>query len=250
MKKTQSLTLLLALATNIMQVRAQATFPVNDIANPKDGCYAFINATIAKDAKTFLQNATLVIRQGKIENAANNISIPKDAVVVDCKGKYIYPSFIDLFSDYGIAIPQRQGGGGFSFVQQITSNTKGAYGWNQSIKSETEGSKIFTADDAKAKPLREIGFGAVLTHQKDGIARGSGPFVSLATQPDNMVLLKEKAAAFYSFNKGTSAQNYPGSLMGVIALLRQTYIDAQWYKTNPAKEGVNLSLKSWTDNQS
>lgn len=250
MKNLKLLTLLLAFATTIVQVRAQATFPVNDIANPKDGCYAFINATIAKDAKTFLQNATLVIRQGKIENAGSNISIPKDAVVVDCKGKYIYPSFIDLFSDYGIATPQRQGGAGFSFVQQITSNTKGPYGWNQSIKSEIDGSRIFSGDNTKAKSLREIGFGAVLTHQKDGIARGSGPFVSLATKPDNMVLLKEKAAAFYSFNKGTSTQNYPSSLMGVIALLRQTYIDAQWYKTNPAKEGVNLSLKSWTDNQS
>ena len=250
MKRLKLLTLLLAFATTLVQVRAQATFPVNDIANPKNGCYAFINAVIVKDAQSTLQNGTLIIREGKIENTGNNINIPKDAVVIDCKGKYIYPSFIDLFSDYGFTTPQRQGNGGFSFAQQITSNTKGAYGWNQSIKSETDGSKIFTGDDAKATLLREIGIGAVLTHQKDGIARGSGPFVSLSTQHDNMLLLKEKAAAFYSFDKGTSAQNYPSSLMGIIALLRQTYLDAQWYKTNPAKEGVNLSLKSWLENES
>jgi len=97
MKNLKLLTLLLAFATTIVQVRAQATFPVNDIANPKDGCYAFINATIAKDAKTFLQNATLVIRQGKIENAGSNISIPKDAVVVDCKANtFIHHSLIYL----------------------------------------------------------------------------------------------------------------------------------------------------------
>ena len=201
MKRLKLLTLLLAFATTLVQVRAQATFPVNDIANPKNGCYAFINAVIVKDAQLTLQNGTLIIREGKIENTGTNINIPKDAVVVDCKGKYIYPSFIDLFSDYGILIPQRQVSGGFTFVQQITSNTKGAYGWNQSIKSETDGSKIFTGDDTKAKLLREIGFGAVLTHQKDGIARGSGPFVSLSTQQDNLLMLKEKAAAFYSFDK-------------------------------------------------
>ena len=250
MQKLRLSALLFAFAIATLQIKAQTTFPVNDVASPKDGSYAFINATIVKDAQTTLQNATLVMRQGKIENAGNNITIPKDAVVVDCKGKYIYPSFIDIFSDYGIVTPQRQAGGGFFGTQQITSNTKGAFGWNQAIKSETEGYKLFTGDDAKAKTLRDIGFGAALTHQKDGIARGTGPLVTLATQPDNFVLLKDKAAAFYSFNKGTSIQSYPNSMMGMIALLRQTYLDAQWYKSSPAKEGTNLSLKSWNDNQS
>jgi imidazolonepropionase-like amidohydrolase len=38
--------------------------------------------------------------------------------------------------------------------------------------------------------------------------------------------------------------------MGMIALLRQTYLDAQWYKNRPATEGTNLSLEAWTANQS
>jgi imidazolonepropionase-like amidohydrolase len=250
MQKIKILGLFMLFAIYNLQTAAQDTFPLNDVASPKDGHYAFINATIIKDAQTTLQNATLIIRQGKIVSVGNNIALPKDAVVIDCKGKYIYPSFIDLFSDYGITTLQRpQTGGGFFGPQQLTSNTKGAYGWNQAIKSETDGSKIFTGDDAKAKPLRDIGFGTVLTHQKDGIARGTGPVVSLATQPDNFSIVKEKAAAFYSFNKGSSTQNYPGSMMGMIALLRQTYLDAQWYKTSPSREGTNLSLKSWIENQ-
>ena len=242
------------LSGTALHIKAQATYPVNDVANPKNGCYAFTNATIVKDAQTTLQSAILVIRQGKIEAVGNNISIPKDAVVIDCNGKYIYPAFIDIYSDYGMPATERlqTAGGAAAFfrTQQLISNTKGAYGWNQSIKSETEAYKIFTADDTKAKTLRDIGFGAVLTHQKDGIARGTGAFVTLAAQPDNFVLLKDKASAHYSFNKGTSAQSYPSSMMGSIALLRQTYLDAQWYKSNPASEGVNLSLKSWNDNQS
>lgn len=242
------------LSGTALHIKAQATYPVNDVANPKNGCYAFTNATIVKDAQTTLQNAILVIRQGKIEAVGNNITIPKDAVVIECNGKYIYPAFIDIYSDYGMPATERlqTAGGAAAFfrTQQLISNTKGAYGWNQSIKSETEAYKIFTADDTKAKTLRDIGFGAVLTHQKDGIARGTGAFVTLAAQPDNFVLLKDKASAHYSFNKGTSAQSYPSSMMGSIALLRQTYLDAQWYKSNPASEGVNLSLKSWNDNQS
>ena len=243
----------LFLSSTSQHIKAQETYPVNDVANPKNGCYAFTNATIVRDGQTLVQNATLIIRQGKIEAVGNNITIPKEAVVIDCIGKYIYPAFIDIYSDYGMASAERQqtasGAGAFFRTQQLTSNTKGAYGWNQSIKSETEAYKIFTADDTKAKALRDIGFGAVLTHQKDGIARGTSAFVTLANQPDNFIILKDRAAAHYSFNRGTSAQSYPSSMMGSIALLRQTYLDAQWYKSNPSSEGVNLSLKSWNDNQ-
>lgn len=236
-------------------IQAQETFPVNGIADKRSGTFAFTNATIVKDVQTTLQNATLIISDGKIIAVGNNITIPKEAVIVDCKEKYIYPSFIDIYSDYGITTPQRAlGGFNFSAPAQITSNTKGAYNWNQAIKPETDASKLFAADESKAKPYREIGFGTVLTHVKDGIARGTGAVVTLANAKDgfkeNLILLKEKASAHYSFNRGTSSQSYPSSVMGSIALLRQTYLDAQWYKSKPSKEGINLSLQAFNDNQS
>src|SRR5439155_23544708 len=111
--------------------------------------------------------------------------------------------FIDIYSDYGMASTQTQQtgqrgqGGGFNFnaPSQITSNTKGAYGWNQAIKPETDASALFAPDDTKAKPLRDIGFGTVVTHQKDGIARGTGVLVTLANLPDNFVVIKDKASA-------------------------------------------------------
>jgi imidazolonepropionase-like amidohydrolase len=231
---------------------AQISFPVNGVADPREKIYAFTNASISKDGQVTLKNATLLIREGKIIAVGDNISIPKDAVTIDCTGKFIYPSFIDIYSDYGIPIPQRQGTGfDFRAPAQFLSNAKGAYGWNQAIKPETEGSKIFVADDAKAKPLREIGFGTVLTHEKDGIARGTGVVVTLANEKENLVIVKEKASAHYSLSKGVSTQSYPSSMMGTIALLRQTYLDAQWYKSKPdhTGEGINLSLQAWLDNQ-
>jgi imidazolonepropionase-like amidohydrolase len=230
---------------------AQGTYPVNGVADERSGHYAFTNATIVKDAATTITNATLVIKDGKIVAVGNNIKVPQGAVEVDCKGKYIYPSFIDIYSDYGTpAVQARQGGFNFGQPAQLTTATKGAYGWNQAIKSEVDAYKLFAADEAKAKSLRELGFGTVLTHVKDGIARGSGTVVTLANEKENLSIIKERASAHYSFNKGTSTQSYPGSMMGMIALLRQTYLDAQWYKNKPANEGTNLSLQAWMDNQS
>jgi len=231
---------------------SQSTFPVNGVADERETTFAFKNATIVKDAQNTLTNATMIVRNGKIIAIGTAVTIPADAIVVDCTGKHIYPSFIDLYADYGMpAQAQGQGGFGRGFfgAAQLSSNTKGAFGWNQAIKADVHAANIFVTDDAKAKAMREIGFGAVLTHQKDGIARGTGAFVSLASMKENKVILKEKASAHYSFVKGTSTQSYPSSMMGNISLLRQTYLDAKWYKKNNEKEGLNLSLLAWNNNQ-
>jgi imidazolonepropionase-like amidohydrolase len=235
---------------------AQITFPENGVADPRHGHYAFTNATIVKDTATTLRNATLLIKDGKIVAVGTGVKAPAGAVIVDCKDKYIYPSFIDIYADYGTPVPAQRtagpGGGNFTPGQQpqLATAAKGAYGWNQAIKTDADAFRVFAVDNTKAKPLRDLGFGAVLTHVKDGIARGTGAVVSLANEKENLVILKEKASAHYSFNKGSSTQSYPSSMMGVIALLRQTFLDAQWYKTKPVKEGINLTLEAWNNQQS
>jgi imidazolonepropionase-like amidohydrolase len=92
----------------------QATFPENGVVDPRHGTYAFTNATIVKDVATTLNNATMVIKDGKIISVGTSVKVPAGAVEVDCKGKFIYPSFIDIYADYGTTLPtpqQGQGGG-------------------------------------------------------------------------------------------------------------------------------------------
>lgn len=253
MKKAYSLLLACGLLLFSKLALSQSTFPENGIADPRHGQYAFTNATIVKDGTTTLTNATLVIKNGRIVAVGTNLKVPAGAVEVNCAGKYIYPSFIDIYADYGIPAPQRQQqqgqGQGFFGQQQIESNVKGAYGWNQAIKSDVEAYKLFNVDETRAKPLRDQGFSTVLSHVRDGIARGTGTLVTLANEKENLVIIKDRASANYSFSKGTSTQGYPGSMMGSIALLRQTFLDAQWYsKYKPVSEGLNISLQSWTNN--
>ncbi|MFY8089951.1 MAG: amidohydrolase family protein [Chitinophagaceae bacterium] len=235
----------------VVSVKAQETFYTNGVADKRTGCMAFTNATIVQHSGSLLSNATMVIKDGVITAVGVNVVIPKEAIVVNCAGKYIYPSFIDIYSDYGMPTPQRpQTPQGFFGAAQLNSNVKGAYGWNQALKPDVDAYKVFASDEAKAKAFREAGFGAVLSHVKDGIARGSGTVVTLSNSKENFTILKERASNHLSFNSGTSTQSYPSSLMGTIALLRQTYLDALWYKNNPSAEGVNITLKNWTDNLS
>ncbi|MFL5771930.1 MAG: amidohydrolase, partial [Flavisolibacter sp.] len=182
MKKAGSLLFACGVLLFTKFASAQSTFPENGVGDPRHGHYAFTNATIVKDATTTVTNATLIIKDGKIVSVGTNLKVPQGAVEVNCSGKYIYPSFIDIYADYGTTPPQRQqgqGGGGFNPGQQpqLNTATKGAYGWNQAIKSEADAFKVFTVDEAKAKPLRDLGFGTVLSHVRDGIARGTGTLV-------------------------------------------------------------------------
>src|SRR5688572_33342811 len=109
---------------------AQPTFPENGAADSRQGHYAFTNATIVKDATTTLTNATLIIRDGKIVAVGTNIKVPAGAVEVNCKNKFIYPSFIAIYADYGTLLPTRTTAGGASAQQpQLETNTKGPFGW-------------------------------------------------------------------------------------------------------------------------
>src|SRR6185503_8299486 len=109
-KLLQALALGVACFSMAITTSAQVTFPENGVADPRHGHYAFTNATIVKDGITTLTNATLVIKDGRITAVGSNLKAPAGAVEIDCKGKYIYPSFIDVYADYGIATAPRTGG--------------------------------------------------------------------------------------------------------------------------------------------
>ena len=231
--------------------KAQESFPVNGVRDIRSGLYAFTNATIVQNSTTKIEKATLLIKQGKIIAVGAGVVVPAEAVIVDCSGKFIYPSFVDAYTNYGVGAPARPAGGfNYGAPAQFVSNKPGAYNWNQAIKPEVNAYEIFATDESAASSYRANGYGTVFTHVKDGIARGTGAVVTLATDDAHQALIKTKAAAVYSFEKGSSTQSYPSSLMGSIALLRQTYLDAKWYQNKPVGEGTNLSLEAFNATQS
>jgi imidazolonepropionase-like amidohydrolase len=234
-------------------VRAQETFPVNGPWDVRPGQYAFTNANIVVSADQTIANGVLLVKDRIIEAVGPGVKVPKGYVIIDLKGKYIYPGLIDAYSTYGMPEAPRQafgpgGGGGFGRMPVYTSTKPGAYGWNEAIKPEMNAKAVFHAEAAKAEDFKKNGFGVVQSLIHDGIARGTSVVVTLGDERDNEVMLNDEAAAHYSFSKGTAATNYPSSLMGSIALLRQTYYDGQWYKSQ--KEEYNISLEEFNRTQS
>ncbi|MCC7246615.1 MAG: amidohydrolase family protein [Saprospiraceae bacterium] len=224
---------------------AQQTFPVAAPSDQRSGLHAFTNATIYTDYKTRVEGATLLIREGKIVASGLNVNVPKEAVLHDATGKTIYPAFIDLYATgYGLADPKAEGNAPTQRPQQL-SNKKGAYAWNEALKTEYNASGAFANDSKTAEEWRKNGFGALLTHRNDGISRGTGALVVPGDEREHLNMVAPVASHHLSFRKGTSTQDYPSSLIGVIALIRQTFLDGQWYKTEGYKSEKNLSIEAW-----
>jgi len=219
---------------------AQDYFPKNDqLKENYDGLIAFTNAVIHLDADREIDSGTLLIRSGKIVAVGDKIAIPEHALVQDLNGKHIYPSFVDAYTNFGVETPKSQGGGRRS--PQYEPTREGFY-WNDHIRAEQNAIDHFKYDQRTAQSMREQGFAVVHSLLKDGIARGSGFVVALSDESsDADRLIETKASQCFSFEKSNqSSQSYPGSLMGAMALLRQVYHDANWYKNNAEQTDQSL----------
>jgi len=218
--------------------QAQETYPTNGALDKSVTTTVLLNATVHTDAFTVLEHAHVVISEGRVLNV--NGIIPANAIQVDLNGKHVYPSFIDLNTSYGMPKVQSSQRSRRS-APQYESNKKGAYGWNETLNPERRASLLVKHDEKLAISYRSSGFGMVLSHHKDGIHRGSGTAICLG-KSEQLNLIIPEASAHLSFNKGSSRQSYPNSLMGIIALIRQTNYDAQWYASSKNTLEENLTL--------
>ncbi|MGB5980566.1 MAG: amidohydrolase family protein [Nonlabens sp.] len=237
MKKLLYLFLLLGL-----HLQAQEYFPNNDdISAVDDVTRVLKNATITTSPGNTIENATIVVKNGKIQAIGKNVSIPKNAVVEDATGTHIYPSFVEAYGDLAMKKVERPSGGR---SPQYDEGRKGYY-WNDHIRAEQTAMDFFDYDSKEAKKFIDAGYGIVQTHLHDGIARGNGMVIALNNNgTDANRILKQESGNFFSLQKSRqSRQSYPTSMMGGLALLRQTHFDADWYAKGFSKS-KDLSLEA------
>lgn len=66
------------------------------------GTFALTNATIETVTNGTLENATVIVRDGFIQDVGTDLTIPKDAQVIDCKDLTIYPGMVDAGTKVGL----------------------------------------------------------------------------------------------------------------------------------------------------
>ena len=224
---------------------AQDYFPSNSGVIANNSNYtAFTNATIHVSPTEVIENATLLIKEGKVVSVGKSVNIPKNTTTINLSGKTIYPSFIDMYTTFGVTKPKRGGNG-----PQYAASRSGFY-WNDHIMPEQDVMASFKYDAKSASEMHKLGFGVVNTHMPDGVVRGTGALIALNNNADNsMRVVDGESTQHLSFSKSvTSRQSYPSSIMGSMALLRQMYNDAKWYAIGNV-DTKDLSIEALNGNK-
>lgn len=206
------------------------TEPPTGIRQNTPQVHAFTNARIVISPGNVIEKATLVIRDGLITAVGASVAIPPDARVWDMSGMIIYPGLIDSYSDYGVPKKPERRSGGNEQQQSKQPEPTGAKYWNKNVLASQNADELFSPDAKTAEKLRGMGFTTVFVVPQKGIFRGTGAVINLGDGKPNDQLVKSKVAQYVSF-ESSDGDDYPNSLMGAIALIRQTILDAQWYKS-------------------
>ncbi|MFC2075535.1 amidohydrolase family protein [candidate division KSB1 bacterium] len=230
----------------LVSIAPAQTAPVLGLHQNTPNVVAFTNAFITISPETVLEDAVLVVRDGIIEAVGVDIAIPLDAVVRDVDGLNIYPGFIDLYTHYGVSDSAAGTAGG-------KRTSAGPVHWNQAVHPERRAVDRFRPDKKAAAAMRKAGFTTALTSLPDGYFRGSAALVLPTDSLANPAVLREEVAQVISLRGGggytavAGEGGYPRSLQGIIALIRQTFYDADWYRRAMAVHKANPTTANATE---
>ncbi|MCS7066301.1 MAG: hypothetical protein NZL85_08525, partial [Fimbriimonadales bacterium] len=188
--------------------------------------YAIRGAKIVPVSGAPIEKGTLVVRNGIIiaVGEAEKVSIPPDAEVIEGAGLTVYPGFIDGFTALGM--PAQANDSAYATYERGNTHP------NAQVRPERQASVLFQPDGSTLARWRRAGFIAALVVPPHGILTGSSALVSLGDgRPYELVIRTELGVHMNLRGRGGFEEafggGYPSSLMGAIALVRQTFYDAQ-----------------------
>ena len=136
--------LLFCLFLLTISLHSQDYFPTDSgVKTTENTLVAFTNATIYVTPEKVLKKGTLLIKDGKVKQVGKNIKIPKGTKTVDLSGKTVYPSFIDLYSDFGIKKPKSATR---SYRNAQYDASREGYYWNDHIRPDINPIRDFSFD--------------------------------------------------------------------------------------------------------
>jgi imidazolonepropionase-like amidohydrolase len=177
---------------------------------------------------------TIVFRDGVIEAVGDHVRVPSGAAVIDGAGLTVYPGLIDMGSSAGLELP--------AVPQPAETRTiEDAQRWKRS--------RVFRPDLAAADHLRldapelgrlvEAGITTVLATPGGLVVKGQSALVNVVgpgaapqigkvgDEGRGLQIVRAPVALHLEFPATIPGDGYPVSMLGAIAFVRQSFLDAQ-----------------------
>ncbi len=222
---------------------AAALFALPNIQAAVPSAVAIKDAHVVTVSGEDMPKATVLLRDGLIQDVGPNVTIPADAWVIDGTGLTVYPGFIDALSTWGIpgaapATPARAAGATTNptpGIQQAAPQPRshGPEDRPQTYSFE-RAADLVSPTDTKLAAVRAAGFTTSATFPNRGIFEGLGAMIDLAGERGRDMVVAEPIGQQVMFRVGGGGggggAGFPSSLMGNIAYVRQLYMDLDQYK--------------------
>jgi N-acetylglucosamine-6-phosphate deacetylase len=193
--------------------------PVNGMREADPGPQALVGATVVDRPGSRIERGVVLVRDGRIERVGGpELAVPAGYRIWPCEGLTLYAGLVEpaLFIDA-------------SSAQSAASTAKGAH-WNRRITPQVGGDDLPPVGSDLRESLRAIGFTVAQVLPDRGIVRGVGSITLLTDDTERGTAIDPSSWLVVSAEHGGGgAAGYPGSLMGALALERQTFLDARWY---------------------
>jgi imidazolonepropionase-like amidohydrolase len=212
--------------------------------------YAIKGAKIVTVSGAPIASGTVVIRNGLIE-AVGAVEAPADARIIEGNGLTVYPGLIDMGNSAGLDLQVNR--------QQPANlrTTEEAERWKRELIFRPEvNAADHLQESADLARFAGAGVTSVLSTPPGVIVKGRSALVNVTAAPDEpaignvgdyrvgLQVVKTPVALHIEFPGGVAGDGYPNSLLGVIAFVRQSFLDAQYQHALAQRAAKNALVRT------
>jgi imidazolonepropionase-like amidohydrolase len=198
--------------------------------------YAIRGCRIVPLAGPAIENGVIVVRDGLIDSLgpADKVKVPEDAEIVEAGGLVAYPGLISAFTNLFLEQPARAQGPPTAMEEVSPTQARTM----PQEDAAPPGPGLLVLDQLKPRKatvesFHKAGFTTVLVAPTRGIFEGQSVVLNLNGEPIAPMVVRNGAALHINFTTERGA--YPSSLMGTIAHIRQSFLDADYYAARAAQ---------------
>ena len=175
-----------------------------------------------------LDEATVVIRDGRIVRVGSDVDVPPDAFPIDATGLVVSAGFLDAGRDEGYDKELRRAEVGPEESRDIAEEAYPSLplGFYPAMTPEFDVTGAVKWDDDKLEGWRLRGFLTRHVAPTGAIVSGQGAVFQLSGEPVQRSLVR--AGGSVPFDMGYRQRAYPATVMGKLAQMRQILADARY----------------------
>ncbi len=226
--------LLVLLALPAPAAEAPGGDRATDFQGRVGAAYALTGGRVLAAPGRVFDPGVVVVRGGVIEavGPVGSTRLPADASSVDTTGKVVYAAFVDPYVSLDRLAGKSPKKPRDDEEESQTPRERGSRATQPAgppVRSEARAVDALVVKDSVADTYRRLGFAVVAAVPVSGVMRGRGAVVSLSEAPLSARVIDPQNGQVVSLEP-PNEDEYPNSKMGAVAVARQAFRDAVWWR--------------------